>query len=823
MLFGLLGIWIGGLAILLSLFFYTRAMLIDLRSGETKGEKGVKPNPKSKIQNPKSDRLTQLGRRAYYVAMAGAGVAMVTLWVMLLGRHYEVEYVWKVTNEALPLQFRIAALWAEQEGTFLLWLIYGFILSAILLRRIGKTERYVMPFIVAVQAFLFVMLTVMTPFHLFPQRPETEHLAAWPALMEMLGLGPLTVVPKDGQGLNILLQNVWMTIHPPIMFMGFAATLIPCALALGALVRRDWDGWVRQAQPWVVYAFMFLGFGKFLGGYWAYETLGWGGYWAWDPVENASFVPWLISAAMVHGLQVQAARGSWKQVNLFLAITAFLTFFYGTFLTRSGALNEFSVHSFVSPGGLVMALLLGFLVLFAVAFYGLWIARYSQIRSEPTYENVNERPFGFFLGIILFMGAAAIVLIGMSWPILSRTFGGKAASINYQFYNRALLPVGGFVALLMAVTPLLSWRRRAGAAWKPKPLLKFALAGAALILAGCPVGLYFAWRGNNAPALFVFTVAVALALITNMVMLVRRARFGLLQTGGWLMHVGFCLCLIGVISTSVYSVDTRLVFEKGETKRLYGYDLTYTGWEPQPNGRHVLAIKVERGDRVMTARPRSFSHNGQTFNTPYILKFWDKDLYIAPVVHDDGSRAAELKKGQAGDLEGQVVTFDRFVTSGGASGPDGSIDIGVALTVHDGQKAHPVQPHMVVYRSGEMVGQPVELPGGAYAVRVAKVTPNMEHPEESTVLLQFIPKQPVDAAAFEVSTKPYVNVLWLGGYTMFLGGIIAWRRRRTVAANISERERQPEPALEGSIRPKRRAGLRPEPATIKMAERIREG
>src|SRR5438046_1605214 len=206
----------------------------------------------------------------------------------------------------------------------------------------------------------------------------------------MLGLGPVNRLAAPPHGLNILLQNLWMTIHPPIMFMGFASTLIPCALALGALVRRSWDGFAKQAMPWALYAFMFLGFGKFLGGYWAYETLGWGGYWAWDPVENASFVPWLISAALVHGLQVQQARGSWKQVNLLLAITAFRAFFYGTFLTRSGVLNEFSVHSFVSPGGLPLVLLLGFLLFFAVGFWGLWLARYSQIRSEATYEALNE-------------------------------------------------------------------------------------------------------------------------------------------------------------------------------------------------------------------------------------------------------------------------------------------------------------------------------------------------------------------------------------------------------------------------------------------------
>jgi cytochrome c-type biogenesis protein CcmF len=823
MLLGLLAIWIGGLAILASTAYYVRALRADLTLERAAGGGRRTPNPPTqgvgtRRPTPDAQRLTRLGRRFFFIAMGSALVAAGVLWWLILGRHYEVAYVWKVTDNALPLHFRFAAFWAEQEGTFLLWLLYGFILSTVLVRRIGKTEPYVMPFICLVQAFLFLMLTVMTPFKVVPQHPEGETVAGWHGFMEMLGLSHLHNVPTNGQGLNILLQNIWMTIHPPIMFLGFVATTIPCALALGALVRRSWDGWVKQALPWTLFAFMFLGFGKFLGGYWAYETLGWGGYWAWDPVENASFVPWLLCAALVHGLQVQQARGSWKQVNLLLAITAFLSFFYGTFLTRSGALNEFSVHSFVSPGGLPLVLLLSFLIAFCVGFWGLWLFRVAKIQSEPTYERVDERPFGFFLGIILFIGSAAIVLIGMSWPILSRTFAGKAASINYQFYNRALLPVGFFIALLMAITPLLSWRRREGAQWKPTPHLLFALVTAAALLIGTPIALYAAWRGHNDPAIYLFSAAVGLALITNVVMLARMARFGFLQTGGWVMHVGFLLCLIGVISTSRYSRDTRLVVEKGETKSLYGYNLTYEGVRPQPNGRDELAVRVQKGDLNVVTRPRSFKHGEQTFNTPYILKFWDKDLYIAPAGRMDGGGEAELTIGQTGRIEGEeLLTFNQFIATGQPR-EDGAIVIGVSLTYTNGKRTVPLQPSYVVHPSGEVISAPVDIPGGHHSIRVAKVMPNMENRDQSKVLLSLIPKNPVDIAAFEVSSKPFVNVLWLGGYMMFLGGILTWRKRARVAAHASEHERQPaalpgEPKP-GAVQPKRRRGLRPEPATM---------
>jgi cytochrome c-type biogenesis protein CcmF len=521
---------------------------------------------------------------------------------------------------------------------------------------------------------------------------------------------------------------------------------------------------------------------------------------------------------------VQQARGSWKQVNLLLAITSFLSFFYGTFLTRSGALDQFSVHSFVSPGDLLRLLLLGFLLFFCALFWGIWLLRVRGIRSEVTYERMDERPFGLFLGIVLFIGSAVIVLVGMSWPILSRTFGEKAASIDYQFYNRALLPVGFFIALLMAITPLLSWRRREGARWKPTPLILFALAAGAALLIGTPLALYAAWRGHNDPAIWLFSAAVGLALITNSVMLFRTARFGLVQTGGWIMHVGFCLCLIGVVSTSRYSIDTSLMLEKGQTKPLYGFNFTYEGVRKQPNGRDTLAVRVKRGEYEAVAEPRSFTHKEQNFNTPYILKFWDRDIYIAPGQRFDESREGQLTQGQVGAIdEGQTVRFERFLGGGGQARDDGAIDIGVALTYSDGHKSIPVQPRYILFPTGEVVNEPVELPGGKYAVQVKRVMPpSEENGSQPTVLLRMTPINPPDIVRFEISTKPWVNVLWLGGYTMFLGGLLAWRKRARVAAHAREHAGEPEPAAgqprKEPIRPKRRSGLRPEPAAMGSGE-----
>src|SRR5262249_13472409 len=220
--------------------------------------------------------------------------------------------------------------------------------------------------------------------------------------------------PPDGQGLNPLLQDPWMTIHPPILFTGFSSLIVPFAIACAAMVKRDYDGWIKPALPWVVLSTGVLATGFIMGGVWAYKVLGWGGYWGWDPVENGSFIPWLSNAALLHGLLVQRATGSLRRTNFFLAVTSYVLLLYASFLTRSGVLADFSVHSFVNLG--LNGFLLSFLLVTAVVGYGTLLFRIRDIPGPREALGNFSRESMMWLGQLVFMLMCGLTAVGMSAP-----------------------------------------------------------------------------------------------------------------------------------------------------------------------------------------------------------------------------------------------------------------------------------------------------------------------------------------------------------------------------------------------------------------------
>ncbi len=263
-------------------------------------------------------------------AALGAVLLVVALIVYLfLMRRYDIKYVYDYSSADLELRFRVAAMWAGQPGSFVLWALWGLLAAQLLIRRTRHAEPYVLSVFMLLQAALLTFMLMRNPF--VPYTDPTTGAAMF---------------PPDGKGLNELLHNPWMVIHPPILFTGYALLAVPFAFALAGLWRRDYDGWARQALPWTLAGWSFLGLALLLGGYWAYETLGWGGYWGWDPVENSALVPWLTATALLHALLVQRTSGGFRRASFALAILTYLLVFYATFLTRTGVLSSFSVHSF---------------------------------------------------------------------------------------------------------------------------------------------------------------------------------------------------------------------------------------------------------------------------------------------------------------------------------------------------------------------------------------------------------------------------------------------------------------------------------------------
>jgi cytochrome c-type biogenesis protein CcmF len=323
----------------------------------------------------KSPALRRWARGAFVGAFAAIVAAEGLLMYALLTGRYDLQYVFSFSEESLTPLFKIASAWAGQEGSFLLWALWLGIYGLILMRTAGGYERWVMTVYGGVVVLLMAILAFQSPFAPLP-KPDPAP-AVWP--------------PRDGFGLNPVLENPWMKIHPPIIFAGFAALTVPFAYAIAALWRNEYHEFAVRVRPWAIYSATMLGFGLALGGYWAYETLGWGGFWAWDPVENSSYFPWLFMAAGMHGLLLQLNRGRMVRWNPLLLALPHLLFLYGTFLTRSGALAEVSVHSFVNMETNALKILMGMLVRQRTAdagAVGVALSADAAARAEPDQRRL---------------------------------------------------------------------------------------------------------------------------------------------------------------------------------------------------------------------------------------------------------------------------------------------------------------------------------------------------------------------------------------------------------------------------------------------------
>ncbi len=430
------------------------------------------------------ERWPSPARQSYVLMTMAVVVASGLLMYLLVAHDYRLHYVWAYSDNLLPLHYLISTFWGGQEGSFLLWIFWGVLLGLPLMRFARAYESRVMVVYNMTLLSLLLLLIRQDPFRFH------EGLTA-------------AMIPMDGQGLNPLLQNPWMVIHPPIMFIGYASLGIPFAFAIAALWMKRYDEWTKISMPWVLVSLATLGTAIMLGGYWAYETLGWGGYWGWDPVENASFVPWLATLALTHGMLLQRGRNRFRRLNLVLAISAFLLVVYATFLTRSGVLADFSVHSFVDLGITGMLVFnMGFFLLMSV---GLLMYRWREIPTEVGEEPFMSRTIFFVIGILLTILLGLVVLLGTSAPLISRLWG-QPAQVGPDFYNRMGFWLAVVFATFVAGTPFLGWNR-ARQGWR-------RYLAITLVITAALTGLAIAFGLHGGPAI-IYVAAALFCLIAN--------------------------------------------------------------------------------------------------------------------------------------------------------------------------------------------------------------------------------------------------------------------------------------------------------------------
>jgi len=627
-------------------------------------------------------------RQAYGLATTGVVIGSAVLLYLILTHDFRIHYVFSYSDLSLPTHYLISTFWAGQEGSFLLWLLCGMIVGLPLIRYAQHYEDRTLIVYNLAQISLLLILLRQSPFRLLADLPPGQ-------------------VPSDGQGLNPLLQNPWMTIHPPIMFLGYAATAVPFAFAVAALWERRYDEWTKAAMPWALVTVVTLGCAILLGGYWAYVTLGWGGYWGWDPVENSSLVPWIASVALVHGMLLQRARGRFRRLNFSLAILAYVLVVYATFLTRSGVLADFSVHSFVDLGitGWLVANLAGALLI----GFGALAWRWREIPTQPGDEPFLSRTVFFVLAITALLGTAAMVLLGTSAPLITR-LATKPSQVAPAFYNTVTLPIGILLASLLGVVPFLHWKGTSKEFAK-----RLGLAGTLAVVTSA-VGIAVGARG----ALYVAFLLVSLfAFFSNALKTwdeVRAKRFRV--AGGYLAHVGLGLMLAGIVTSSAFDRTQKVVLTLNESKQVMGYTLTFKGVDkPTPTAREAMLVEVrEGGGRSYVARPLMFRNekSNQLVSNPDVRMRLTHDVYVSPIEFDPGRSpengvTVELAKGETQKAGPFEVTFDGFDMSGG-HGEAQRLSIGARLTVRHGEDTQQVTPY--ISSSGtDFSSDPVPLAG----------------------------------------------------------------------------------------------------------------
>jgi cytochrome c-type biogenesis protein CcmF len=693
------------------------------------------------------------GKIAYRVQWVGLAAAVGFLWYILFSHQYQFEYVHSYSSRSMPVKYIFAALWGGQEGTFLLWALVTCTLGLVLMR-VKHALTVPAMFFLNLPLVMLSLVTVMRgPFLMFPGGQ----------------------VMADGQGLNPLLQDPWMTIHPPVLFTGFSSLVVPFAIAMAGLTKRDYDGWVKVALPWVVFSAGILATGFIMGGVWAYKVLGWGGYWGWDPVENGSLIPWLSNIALLHGLLIQRVNGSLRRTNFFLAVTSYVLVLYASFLTRSGVLADFSVHSFVNLG--LNGFLLSFLFLVMIVGYGTLLLRLRDIPAPREMLGGFSRESMMWLGQLVFMLMCALTAVGMSAPLITGLFG-PPSNVQTSYYNLVNAPLAIAMGLLLGLAPLMRWRSH-----EPAALVKAALPAIVIAAVGAVVAGVL---GVRQPMPLAVVFGAAFALSSNIMVTVRGFRAGWKHGVAYLGHTGVAMLLIGVVSSSGYGRSVQVQLPIGQERQALGYRMKFEGVRRDTEGKDRVVIAVHDGSGGFEARPALYwSEFNQAFmKKPHIQRFATHDVYISPLemVGDEAQTAGEwFSKGETkkiGEVTFTFIDFDRQMGD--------VVRVAARMRAEIGGRTVPVRPVMEMnLKTGTMNRIPDYLPGGA-SVSIASVDPNTGR--VALELPGMARGSGSNILAVEVSTKPLINLVWLGAIVMLGSAFLSvWRRVLDLRKSTSAR------------------------------------
>ena len=572
-------------------------------------------------------------------------LATFILTYQLIGSNFNIDYVARYTSLETPFIYKISALWAGQSGSLLFWLFILSIYSTITIIQNQSKHHGLMPWVIISLAIIQMFFLVLTNFVTNPFMPTDADFLV-----------------TNGNGLNPLLQNVTMAIHPPTLYLGYVGFSVPFAFAISALMNRDTSPlWIQSIRRWTLVAWLFLSMGIILGGWWAYQELGWGGYWAWDPVENASFMPWLTATAFLHSIIIQEKKDMLRIWNMVLIILTFTLCIFGTFLTRSGVMS--SVHSFTASS--LGPIFLTFVFLILVSSFGIMYTRRHELRSKRRMESFTSRESGFLFNNMVFVVMCFAVFWGTLFPVISEAVRGTKITVGPPFFNQINIPIGLILLTLTGIGPLLAWRKT-GRQSLVRNFTFPILSG----LIGSAIFLFFGLEGtvviSFSLCMFVTTTIFIEffrgvrarknkfneSIITALRRMVSKNRS---RYGGYVVHLGIVFMFVG-FTGHAFDKEKEFSLKKGETEHVAGYEFQLINISEAERPNHYAWISelqvIDNKGRFITnllPEKRIYFHKNPDVNRrqPHseldIHSTLNKDIYAIFSAVDNENGIAFLK------------------------------------------------------------------------------------------------------------------------------------------------------------------------------------
>lgn len=792
--------------------------------------RGIGSSLQNRELNSFSDQWKKLARLFFITEVISVFAVFSILFYIISNHYFEYKYAWQHSSKSLEPKYLLSCFWEGQEGSFLLWSVWHCVLGLIFMRKGKEWEAPVMTVISFAQVLLATMLLGVTipEIHLqvganpFILARNTSLFDAAPVFHNVDGslrTDYLSLI-QDGNDLNPLLQNYWMVIHPPVLFLGFASTIIPFAFAVGGLWTKRFTEWTKPALSWSLFSAGILGLGIMMGAAWAYESLNFGGYWAWDPVENASLVPWLVLVAGIHTLLIYRHTGNaLRTTNLFFLLS-FLFVLYSTYLTRSGDLQDTSVHAFTGEGITKWHLRI-LLLIFMLPAFVLFIRRYKQIPFVAKEEETSSREFWMFVGsLILFL--SAILIIGMtSIPVFNKIaalftsdeslFKPLATGEDSAYsYNRIQI----FVAIILGAFTAFGMYLKYKTTGKQflKKLLWPTVAGltvATLILAFGNINYNEKGFGYMA-AIWIAVVASVYSLIANASYIFTGIKGNLKKAGGTIAHVGFAMLLLGILISSskkevlsLYRGGIPAFFGEGSKENpgenvtliqgmktdMGQYWVTYdkdSSHPKKPLWFYNLKFETKDGDEQFTLKPNAFVNykgNMGLMANPDAKHHWNYDVftYITSLPNPDKTedtasfKPVDLHVGDTtfysnGFLVLEDIKSGRNVP-GFDLGPNDSVSV-ASIKVTSKNATSYTTNALLVNQQGGAYPYPDTVMSESLVLQLQKVQGNEVQLgiKESNAILKYI--------TLKAYKFPFINLVWAGTILMILGFFISAVHRR---------------------------------------------